>query len=74
MVILVDLGDDEVAPVDKSNRLSLCESLSIGSFNQNSRTIPNLLHPNLGILDRHRNGISSVALQQSYIGEYASVY
>lgn len=73
MVILVDLGDDEVAPVDKSNRLSLCESLSIGSFNQNSRTIPNRLHSNLGILDRHRNGISSVTQQQSDVGKYASV-
>lgn len=53
--ILVDLGDDEVAPVDESDHFPLCEGLSIGSFYQNSRSIPNFLHPHLSILDGRTN-------------------
>lgn len=49
--LLADLGDDEVAPVDESDHLSLCESLSVSSFNQNFGPIPHLLHAHLSVLE-----------------------
>lgn len=49
--LLVDLGDDEVAPVDEGDHLSLRESLSVSSFNQNFRPIPHLLHAHLSVLE-----------------------
>ena len=55
--ILVDLGDSEVAPVDEGDHLSLWERLSVGSFNQNSRSIPNLLRAHLCVLHGHRGWV-----------------
>lgn len=48
--VLVDLRDDEVAPVDESDRLSFFQSLGVGSFDQNARSVPNFLHADLFVL------------------------
>ncbi|MEQ2187696.1 hypothetical protein GOODEAATRI_007197, partial [Goodea atripinnis] len=47
--------------VDESDRLSFCKGLCIGSFNQNSRSVPNVLRPDLHVLWR-RTIVSSVML------------
>ena len=48
--LLVDLGDDEVAPVDEGDHLSHGEGLGVGSVHQNLGSVPHLLHPDLGVL------------------------
>lgn len=51
--VLVDLGDEEVAPVDEGDHLALGQSLGVGSLDKNLRPIPDLLRAHLLILDGH---------------------
>lgn len=52
--IPVYLGDDEVSPVDEGDHLPLRKGLSIRSLDQNSRSVPNLLHAHISVLYRHK--------------------
>lgn len=54
--ILVDLGDDEVPPVDEGDHFSLFKSLGVCSFHQHFGPVPNLLHPHLRILEGRNLG------------------